>query len=171
MSVTVTDPGEAMGQKIGQEIGQEMDALAADRADSAVCAALLRTAVLWWAWMGLCGLTLAMLCVAQGAWVWLSLAWPMWLAGTWLTMRLRLDATLFHGLAQAGGALHAGLALDGALIRVLGVPPRPSADGAQRTMASRVAGAMRLFRVLLALCMAHGLLLLAFVLQRAFSWW
>lgn len=166
MSVSVTDPGEAMGQKIGHE----MDALAADRADSAVCAALLRTAVLWWAWMGLCGLTLAMLCVAQGAWGWLSLAWPMWLAGTWLTMRLRLDASLFHGLAQAGGALHAGPALDGALTRVLGVSPWPSADGAQRTMASRVAGAMRLFRVLLALCVAHGLLLLAFVLQRTFGW-
>ena len=159
------------GEGIVEEMGQEKAALAADRADSAVCAALLRTAVLWWAWMGLCGLTLAMLCMAQGAWGWLSLAWPMWLAGTWLTMRLRLDATLFHGLAQAGGALHAGPALDGALTRVLGVPPRPSADGAPRTMASRVAGAMRLFRFLLALCVTHGLLLLAFVLQRAFSWW
>lgn len=145
--------------------------LAADRADSAVCAAVLRTSLVWWGWMSLCGLTLAGVCVAQGAgaWVWLGLAWPLWLAGTWLTMRLWLDAALFTGLSQAAGPASTGPSLDGALTRVLRVQPRLAADGTPRTLAARVAGAMRLFRLLVAVCVAHGGLLLALVLQRVFN--
>lgn len=149
------------------EQGMRVDDLAADRADSAVCAALLRTSIFWWGWMGLCGLTLAMLSAPERVWLWLCLAWPLWAAGTWLTMRLSLDAALLHGLAQTDGVACTRLSLDGALNRVLGVQPRHAADGAPRAMASRVAGAMRLFRILVAVCVAHGLLLLAALLQRA----
>lgn len=143
--------------------------LAADRADSAVCAAVLRTSLVWWGWMSLCGLTLAGLCLAQGAWAWLGLAWLLWLAGTWLTMRLLLDAALFTRLSQAMGPASTGPSLDGALSRVLHVQPRLAADGAPRTVAARVVGAMRLFRLLVAVCVAHGGLLLALVLQRVFN--
>ncbi|WP_152606515.1 hypothetical protein [Aquabacterium sp. NJ1] len=142
---------------------------AADKADSAVCAAVLRTSLVWWGWMSLCGLTLAGLCLVQGAWVWLGLAWPLWLAGTWLTMRLWLDAALFKGLSQAAGPVNTGPLLDGALSRVLGVQPRLAADGTPRTLAVRVAGAMRLLRMLVAVCVVHGCLLLAAVLQRVFN--
>lgn len=146
-------------------------AQATDRADSAVCAAVLRTSLVWWGWMILCGLTLVGLSLAHGAgaWVWLGLAWPLWLAGTWLTMRLLLDAALFTGLSQAAGPASTGPSLDGALTRVLRVQPRLAADGAPRTLAARVAGAMRLFRMLVAVCVAHGSLLLALVLQRVFN--
>ncbi len=141
----------------------------AERADCAVCAALLRTSVYWWGWMLLCGLALTMLAAAWGQWPWLVLAWPLWLVGTWLTMRLMLDAALFHGLAQTAGAVCTLQRLDGALFRVLGVRQQFGADGALRPLASRVAGAMRLFRALIAVCVVHGLVVLAMLAQRMFN--
>ena len=91
------------------------------------------------------------------------------MAGTWLTMRLMLDATLFHALAQNVGPACDLAALDGALHRVLGVEHTQVAQGLPRSMSSRVAGAMRLFRVLVALSLVHGLILLAVVLLRVFK--
>ena len=73
MSVTVTDPGEAMGQKIGQEIGQEMDALAADRADSAAASVDLPWSM-----------------------------WPIVPTLTWGLVRLKVPLAMTRNLRQSG---------------------------------------------------------------------
>jgi hypothetical protein len=126
----------------------------AQRADSAVCAAVLSTA---WVW---CGLTL--MCGLAG----LSLVWragplwsvaaslPVWLGVAWLAMRVAVDARLFTCLAQADGVLGDAAGLDGALMRAVGRPP------AERDLTARIGGAMRLYRQLVALSLVHAVAVL-----------
>ena len=126
------------------------DALTDDeRADCAVCAALLYASGVW---QGL-ALVAVLLGAAAAALPVPRLPWLIALAALtllerWLSGRVALDARLFDRLAAGGLSLDG---LDGALRRVLAVP---TAD-ARRPLAPRIAGAKRLAALHLA---AVGLL-------------
>ena len=109
-----------------------------ERADCAVCAALLHASRVW-QWLALVAVPLgaaaAALSAPRPAGL-IALA-ALALAERWLAGRVALDARLFDRLA-AGGLSLGGL--DGALRRVLAVP----AAKARRPLAPRIAGAKRL---------------------------
>lgn len=129
---------------------------AAERADSAVCASVLATGGWWWGWMLACGMLAAASAWGRHdlwAWVGLCVGWGL---GTWWAVRVHLDARLFHWMAQAEGPLSQGGDLDAALRRVLGRSPRGASASSPRSMAERVAGAMRLYRCLVAWSILHG---------------
>ena len=110
----------------------------AERADCAVCAALLHASGVW-RWLALVAVPLgaaaASLPAPRPAGL-IALA-ALALAERWLAGRVALDARLFDGLASGGLGLDG---LDGALRRVLAVP----AAKARRPLAPRIAGAKRL---------------------------
>ena len=131
-----------------------------ERADCAVCAALLHASRVW-QWLALVAVPLGATAAALPA---PRLAWLVALAALallerWLAGRVALDARLFDGLAAGGLSLDG---LDAALRRVLAVP----AGKMRRPLAPRIAGARRLAALHLA---AVGLLVafdLAAVLWR-----
>ena len=137
---------------------------AAERADSAVCASVLATGGWWWGWMLTCGMLAAATAWARHD-LWLGGGLCVgWLLGTWWAVRVHLDGRLFHWMAQAGGPLSQGGDLDAALRRVLRGSPRGASELFPRSMAERVAGAMRLYRCLVAWSILHGGGALAYLL-------
>ncbi|MEY4764836.1 MAG: hypothetical protein RI907_1509 [Pseudomonadota bacterium] len=141
----------------------------AERAAWAVCAATLSTGGLWWGLLSACAalqLAASLLAPTWGqpaspalvALAWLLGALLTWLAGTWLAMRVALDAQLMRDMARGDqGPLPDAQALDQALHTALHVPVRAS----RRTAADRLRGALRLHRclVMAAVCEVLGLLL------------
>lgn len=119
------------------------------RADAALCAALLATAPRWWGLVALLAVVwLPLVWASALSWTWL-VALGVWAWVTWLTTRCELDARLFQALARDPAAWTTPGELDADLQRVLGVK-RPDAEGQtpKADMALRIAGARRLFRML-----------------------
>lgn len=135
-----------------------------ERADCAVCAALLYASGVW-QWLALVAVPLGAAAAAlpaprpAGLVALAALA----LAERWLAGRVALDARLFDRLAAGALSLDGLDGLDGALRRVLAVP----AAKARRPLAPRIAGAKRLAALHLA---AVGLLV-AFDLAAALWRW
>lgn len=124
----------------------------AERADSAVCAAVLATGRWWWWVMMICGAPAAFSIWARHdlmAWCVLCAAWML---GTWWAVRVDLDARLFHDMAHSDGPLSEGVLLDASLQRVVQGRPRGGREGepSPRSLPERVAGALRLYRRLVA---------------------
>ena len=137
----------------------------AERADSAVCASVLATGAWWWGWMLVCGAL-----ASVSAWsrhdLWSGAAlYVGWVPGTWWAVRVHLDARLFHWMAQAEGPLTQGRDLDAALQRVVGRSTGVAGVAASRSMAERVAGAMGLYRRLVAWSLLHGGVAIAYLLM------
>jgi hypothetical protein len=130
---------------------------ASSRADAAWCAALLGTAPRWWWLVALLTIIWVPLTWASALdWTW-ALALGLWSGVTWLTMRCELDARVFGALAREPGIWQTPGELDASLKRVLGVKRGVTAAlPPALDMASRIAGALRLFRLLvvLACCQA-----------------
>lgn len=139
-----------------------------ERADSAMCAALLHTGVIWWGASSLVQLYLLVFFCTRGHWGDLLLSFLIWSGVTWMAFRVRLDALLFDQLARSDGPWPDAVTLDGALEAVLAVKRPPA--GAERGMQVRIAGARRLYRLLVALCLVHGMCLLYECLQQSFGW-
>lgn len=138
-----------------------------ERADSAVCAALLHTGWIWWAASCVAQLYLLIFFSTGGHWADLFLTLLIWFGVTWMAVRVRLDAVLFDQLARANGPLADAATLDGALAHVLNV--RRHAESWPRSMAARTAGARRLYLWLVALCIAHGSCLLYECVRQTFG--
>ncbi|WP_290676154.1 hypothetical protein [Aquabacterium sp.] len=139
-----------------------------ERADSAMCAALLHTGVIWWGASSLIQLYLLVFFCTSGHWGGLLLSVLIWSGATWMAVRVRLDALLFDQLARFDGPWRDASSLDGALEGVLAVKRPPA--GAERGMSARIAGARRLYRLLVALCLVHGACLLYECLRQSFGW-
>ena len=129
---------------------------ASSRADAALCAALLGTAPRWsWLVALLTIIWVPLTWASSLDWTWV-LALGLWGWVTWLTMRCELDARVFRVLAREPGTWQAPGELDASLNRVLGVKRGvsaavPGAVSPAIDMASRIAGALRLFRLLVVL--------------------
>ena len=137
----------------------------AERADSAVCASVLATGAWWWGWMLACGALAAVLAWSRhDLWVGVALC-VGWVPGTWWTVRVQLDARLFHWMAQAEGPLTQGRDLDAALQRVVGRSTGEPSVTSSRSMTERVAGAMGLYRRLVAWSLLHGGVAIAYLLM------
>jgi hypothetical protein len=138
-----------------------------DRADAALCSALLGSGGVWWAlasvgqlgwWLlplfGALSAPFALPALAGAA----ALATLLWIAIAVWAMRVRLDAQLFAALARDDGPWDDAASLDQALARGFGRPRLPAPG---RDMAARCAGAQRLFRRLVIASLLHLLGLLA----------
>lgn len=129
-----------------------------DRADSAVCAALLHTAGLWWGTVCVSQLLMFVIAQTEPRAVISTTGLLVWLAVTWLTMRVLLDANLFTRISGSASPWPSGAELDVSLQRVLGVRVKPLAGEARvRGMTSRIEGAVRLYRALVVLSLLHML--------------
>lgn len=138
----------------------------ASRADAAMCAALMATAPRWW-WLAAVLTIVWALLVWQTAlaWTWLG-ALGAWAWITWLTMRCELDARLFNALSSDRSTWQTADGLDESLSRVLKVR-RSDTRGVtpESDMASRIAGARKLFNTLVGWALA-----LAFVVAGLWCW-
>jgi hypothetical protein len=137
-----------------------------ERADAALCAALLGSGGVWWAlasvgqlgwWLlplaGALSAPFALPALSLAA----ALATLLWIAIAVWAMRVRLDAQLFAALARADGPWADAASLDQALARGFGRTRLPAPG---RDMAARCAGARRLFRRLVVASLLHLLGLL-----------
>lgn len=137
----------------------------AERADSAVCASVLATGAWWWGWMLACGALAAVVAWSRhDLWVGVALC-VGGVPGTWWVVRVNLDARLFQWMAQAEGPLTQGRDLDAALKRVVGRSTGVDDVASSRSMAERVAGAMGLYRRLVAWSLLHGGVAIAYLLM------
>ena len=139
-----------------------------ERAEGAMCAALLHTGDVWWGACCVAQLYLLVLFLSAGHWSTLLLTCLIWAGVTWMAIRVRLDALLFDQLARVDGPWRDPLTLDDALVSVLSVKRRSGLG--ERDMRMRIAGAKRLYRRLVALCLIHGMCLLYECLQHVWFW-
>lgn len=98
----------------------------------------------------------------------LLLTFLIWSGATWMAVRVRLDALLFDQLARSDGPWQDASSLDGSLEGVLAVRRHPA--GGERGMQARIAGARRLYRLLVTMCLVHGAFLLYECLNQSFGW-
>ncbi|HRH17635.1 MAG TPA: hypothetical protein PKV17_02765 [Aquabacterium sp.] len=139
-----------------------------ERADSAMCAALLHTGVIWWGASCVIQLHLLVFLGTHEHGLDLLLTFLIWSGATWMAVRVRLDALLFDQLARSDGPWQDASSLDGSLEGVLAVRRHPA--GGERGMQARIAGARRLYRLLVTMCLVHGAFLLYECLNQSFGW-